>query len=209
MNHIFCNGNTKKALGCPTKTASSTIEAALSPTPLHRIWNPCALLTHERLILKNFEFAVLVRNPVDWYVSGYRYALWNEALLYKTANFTQHLLNINEALNIDRFDHIDLKYGLMWLNHCVVDPVLSAKHIGITPIKYIQIESNLELHVSEWLDVDFKMPSPHNTNTFVHYPKLTDTDKNLIKDLSSSWAKEAGYDIDKCISEYEAKVNTL
>lgn len=208
MIQIIYNRKTKKALFCPLKTASSSLQESVGG--LLPFIDLSSLNPNVWLWLQHYEIASLVRDPVDWYVSGYRYSHQNINLKHRSDTFYNHLQDVKTVLENDNPNPFPKNkiFHLTWINHCVKNPIMQLKSIGLNATHFIKIENNLKKQVCDWLDTD--LPLKHlNCSVGLDFPIIGDNECKLLQELSSTWAETAGYNIETSIEQYKAKVNTL
>lgn len=195
----------------PAKTGSSTIERMFQ-----RRWNwdnvflgkpitdPKLLLQdyiYEPL-LRSFKIFVIVRNPFNWIISGFRWMQYQN-LTDKTHpwypdTLTDHLIAMKNASIADGY----------WQQHCLFQPAefIRREH------HYIKLENfkTFLLYLDRHCDSDYDKADNYNINKndFVPYPDVNDFEKNLILELTRKSAILTNYNIEQSIDKYRQRYNS-
>ena len=169
------------------------------------------------LIFENNIVWAVVRDPVEWYVSGWRYAVSHLIAEAKEMNynlgFEDHLtycLTQQEQIKItgrmyNQFDR-----------HTWYNPYLQCTNISNKINKIIKLENQERFNQVIGFFSDGKSPgAPKNVNdgekarrhgkAYVPKPKLTDKSIQLLHSLDN-WSMSAGYNLNESITKY---INTL
>jgi|TARA_B110000503_G_C7031032_1_gene363988 hypothetical protein len=203
----------------PNKCASTTLQSTI---PNNRI----ILGNHlnSQHLSADLVWHVVVRDPVAWYVSGYRYSaahLVNQAreMNYKPDSFESHLeycISQRDALLDAQPSQFDIH---TWFNP--VDQtarLLKKHHLPITRVnKYIKLENQARF---EKIIVNFADGNPVKTANVtsekitykpfarsIAYPTLNDRSIDLIKQLDN-WSYRCGYNLEHSIESYSNVVHT-
>jgi hypothetical protein len=174
----------------------------------------------DKQTVKNFysdeRVYCLVRDPVEWYVSGWRYA---------SSHFIKECLESNYQNNFD--NHLELCLDLQnnyngeqpsqFSVHCWYDPIAQGNRWGNGIDEIVQIENQTKFNMvmrmfgandpikkrnvysKEMID------SRRKGKPYFDKPKLSKHTIKLLKEICK-WDKTAGYDLDQSIKKY---INTL
>jgi len=196
-------------LVAPNKCASSYA--------LHII--PKSFVTDKQTVKKfysNETVYCLVRDPVEWYISGWRYA---------ASHFIQECLESNYQNNFD--NHLELCLDLQnnyngeqptqFDVHCWYDPITQGNRWGNGIDKIVQIENQVEFNMLmrlfgagdpiEKRNVYSKqmIDSRRKGKSYFDKPKLSKHTVKLLKSICK-WDKAAGYNLNQSIQNY---INTV
>jgi len=126
-----------------------------------------------------YKKSLVVRDPVQWLVSGYRFqcSLVNRKSPDYPKSFYTHLKRVKN----------DDKSDLFWSDHCSVMP----DQYYFTDCKIIKLE---EIELKHQVNVTPKR---------VPYPKLSNKCVKLIKEITQEYCHIFDYDIEKSIKYYK------
>ena len=200
----------------PNKCASSTVEASCKK---YQITNSIQSYNVARRILSRPEVTVYctTRNPVDYFVSGYRYLKETKgagAYVPIKKDFLSHLEMCREQKEIQSHQWISLI------------PPYFASHAWWGPHRTIKQELLYQGNV-EWV----KLEQPHAVETLIkqiwnidipqHKVRINTTDRSryvrrpltdreveLIAELED-WSHLCGYDVYECADNFNRKLNTV
>tara|TARA_R110000868_G_scaffold172432_1_gene408309 strand:+ start:2486 stop:3187 length:702 start_codon:yes stop_codon:yes gene_type:complete len=216
-----------KILIAPNKCASTWVETVLQKD---QFLDRQAASKHSRNAdTRNY---LLVRDPVEWYVSGYRYCSWfmleaaeTNAVNLHMNSFEQHLELCFQRAWLASSGHMEILRSFDW--HAWINPLYSAQgrfhNVGqlrnssgnmshdVKPIKiheHVKIEDTPRL--TELLR-EFALPRANeaalktksNVSSYSR-PQLSDRSKDLIKALDD-WSATFGYDVHQSIEDYNTK----
>lgn len=158
----------------------------------------------------------IIRDPVSWYLSGYRY---NESIktysphkwkFHTSGSFTDHLKQVKSYYpltknNLDNNIHIDDKY--YWVMHCVLHPMHMYKSVSDKINKRIEFIKFENIHAF-CRTKDIKLPKKHiNDISDIPWPQLTTEDEDILEELYSYWPDQGHYNFQNCLNTYKEKVN--
>lgn len=205
---IYLHNESKVIVIAPAKTGSSTIERMLHTRSRwshvflgKRITDPKHILLDymDPHFLKTHKVLLIVRNPFDWLISGFRWI--------------QHTSNLNDTLYPDTLrDHLiavknDLVRCEHWRTHCYFQPA----DFYNDNFKIIKLEkfNHLTKYLKQRCNDDFeKLPDYDiNHNSYVPYPEIGEFEKNLIIELTRKAAIITNYNIEESIEIYRKKYN--
>lgn len=187
----------------------STYAQSLIPKQYHR--NKNDLSKHNCIVW------AVVRDPVEWYISGWRYAVSHLIAEAKAMNYN---LNFNDHLEYclcqkTQVSEINRNYN-QFDRHTWYSPLLQCKHISNKIDKIIKIENQIRFNQVMKFFSDGKNPeNPKNVNNgdkaqrngrnYTPRPKLDEHAIKLLHELDD-WSNNAGYVLSKSIQNY---INTL
>jgi hypothetical protein len=187
----------------------STYAQTLIPKKYHKNKND--------LVLKNSVVWAIVRDPVEWYVSGWRYAVSHLIAEAKDMNYN---LNFQEHLEYCTLQKTQVCFTNRQYNqfdrHTWYNPYLQCQDISSSINKIIKIENQERFNQVIKFFSDGKDPeTPKNVNdgekaqrngkTYISKPKLNESCIKLLHQLDD-WSFLVGYNLTKSIQNY---INTL
>lgn len=139
---------------------------------------------------RNFEdytHYVIVRHPVDWLVSGFRFLQsfkQNRKLFQYHTNFYKHLKDVKK----EREQNTTV-FNLFWSDHCSVMPDRYCDKNALPR----QIEK-LDDFLKE-LNIDADIPVLNKTSSHIPYPAINNSSRELLKDICLEYCEKYGYTI--------------
>lgn len=207
---IYFHTSTQHILMAPAKSGSSTLEQMLQKEYYwdniflgKPVTDPQNLLLDyiDPWYIKNSRVFVIVRNPVDWIISGFRYMQYQNIVdpshVPYPNNLKDHLISIKNNLIEDPF----------WKLHCLHQPADFLR----TGYRFFKLEDfKLVLrYLDKNCNSEYRKLDNYNVNknNSIPYPVIGDFEKSVILDLTRKAAILTGYDIEKSIEDYRAKYN--
>jgi hypothetical protein len=201
---IYISTKHEHILLIPCKTGSSSVNAMLR---MHESWE-CIFIgkkvTNPKTILddyiemdwfSHYTTVLLIRDPIDWIISGYRYMQKDKRKISKNypTIFNEHLLSI---LN----DKVDCEH---WKRHCCYQPLdyYNDNYIFFkleefeTFKKYLDINCNSDY--IKYKDYHF------NKNQEIEYPQIKHNDISLLYKIANKHNMIGKYDLSKTINRYQ------
>lgn len=165
-----------------------------------RIWNQWGW--------ENLEWYGVIRNPVNWFISGYVYSQ-STYLGNRKSPFDLHLKHIIYTRDYVKF-HAKLppKVTEYWFDHCVATPDKQIKSTGLNIKSYLKLED--ENFNDIILDLFGSGLPEQNKGSTDYLPRISNETVELLRQLD--YGKGFGYDLDTYIEKYNKKlkeINTL
>lgn len=216
MTAIIVNHANKKGIIAPCKCGSAAFENYLITIQDDNAWEgynvsmdlPLAHLAIKEYKFSDYEFVGIIRDPVEWYVSGFRFVQKMIATDKSTKKldkewkfpntFTEHLLLVKHL------HETSMEYEPWWKDHCFVNPTMHfPKNIRMFDIKdWISIEFWLKTFWSTWHPFHII----NQTENTIPYPTLDNDSIFLLKQLHRRyWNIQHLYNIDQSIQQYVKK----
>ena len=226
MTEIYVNHLHKKGIIIPCKCGSSAFGnmlfmQAYGSGKRNRHWEQFQTRQEQRLAkdvitsnnLSNYDFIGIARNPVDWYISGFRFVQQciKDGVLTEPHNywhfptvFRQHL-ELVDKLHTSEIN--DGEYDEWWLDHCMLNP-------------YMHFTENTQVidlgdwnKIRQWFDTFYKLKHEfaivNKTSDTIPYPVLDYNEIFLLRKLHSNFWHlpkiPSIYNIDKSIKNYILK----
>lgn len=165
-----------------------------------------------------------VRDPVEWYVSGWRMCV---SSILACVRETGYNLTWEEHLELCYREHEEYFSTQSWNGsqpsqfgvHCWFNPVCQGYRGGGGRVsQWVKIENKKRFN--KILKLFDSVPKDEKVNVYslknvkarrpgkMYYDKPVLTKKSiyLLQKLATAWSKEAGYDLDQCIENY---INTI
>ena len=158
----------------------------------------------------------LVRDPVEWYISGWRYAASHLLEQSKSENYTltwdEHLEFCYECVQ-----NWDGKQPDQFGHHCWLNPIAQGTKYTGRIDQVVQIENKKRLwkilKLFDAVPIDEKVNEYTKENVARRRPGKNYYDKPILTKKSikflhklATWSNEAGYNLDTCIKKY---INTI
>lgn len=137
---------------------------------------------------RNFEdytHYVIVRHPVDWLVSGFRFLQsfkQNRKLFKYHTNFYKHLKDVKKERDSD----VTI-FNLFWSDHCSVMPDCYCDESAL-PRKIEDLDNFLIE-----LNIDTPIPVLNKTASHVPYPLINNKCKTIIEDICKDYCNKYDY----------------
>ncbi len=208
---IYINNLKSHLIIAPAKTGSSTVERMFQ-----RRWNwdnvfigktihdPKNLLQDyiEDSLLRTFKVFIIVRNPFDWIISGFRWMQHQNLVDYThewyPSTLTDHLIAMKNDTIKDNY----------WRNHCLFQPADFLRR----EYHYVKLENfkSFLKYLDRTCDSDYDKSDNYNINKnmFVPYPDISDFEKDLILELTRKSAILTNYNIQQSIDNYKQKYDS-
>lgn len=215
MTKIYANHQHKKGLIAPCKCGSSAFGNYLIQIQDDVVWEeysvesdlPYAFQIIEHLKISDYEFVGITRDPVEWYVSGYRFIKKilqtdNDNNMKKEVEFWRYPNTFLEhLLLIEKIHMYNYEYDKYWLDHCFRNPTM---HF---PKNTKLLDLNNETAILNWLNQFWNTWHPfhiiNKTETNYEYPILDYGSITLLKRLYKNyWHEPHLHNIDKSIKQY-------
>lgn len=192
----------------PNKCGSSTIEHMLQTRwDWDNVWigkkitDPAKILDDyiEPASIINFRKILLVRNPFDYIISGFRHIQYENrrgGLFPDT--LTDHLIAIKNFTITDQY----------WIDHCQYQPA-DFYNPGFIIHKLEEWDKFLQ-HMNFYCKKDYNSLEDYQVNKQmrVEYPDVNDFEKQLIIELTRKAAILTKYNIEESIDAYRKKYNS-
>ena len=206
---MYISRDYKHIVMAPSKCGSSTIEQMFQ-TRYHwdnvylgkEISDPANILNQyiDPIFMFNYKKVLLVRNPFDYIISGFRFMLLQNKK-HNTFYFnklTSHLLAIKKNVIKDQF----------WRNHCQHQPADFYNSTFV--IHKLEKFDKFLNYLNKNCKKDYNLlPSYHiHRQKHIPYPEINEVDENLILELTKKAADLTGYNIPKSIENYKKKYNS-
>lgn len=184
---------------CASVTVGSVLNYAQVPTP-----EIAQIFANRRSV----QVWATTRNPVDYFVSGYRYlyhAQDDDTPVQRT--FSDHLL-----FCVDQAAEFTEHYPGYFAGHAWWGPLRTVRlDWGIDkPVNWIKLEdpNSLWLHMRKLYNIHMDRSLKLNTSPKTPPIEFTDTVIDLIKQLEN-WSEECDYDIESRAETLSRTINTV
>lgn len=153
-------------------------------------------------LIKKCKVFVIVRNPLDWIISGFRWIQYQNIVDRTHGGYpialTDHLIAIKNVLVEDPY----------WKMHCLHQPSEYLRR----EYKYVKLENFKTFinYLDNCCDSKYDKLSNYNVNknSFVPYPDINDFEENLILELTRKAAILTNYNVEESIKQYRQKYNS-
>jgi hypothetical protein len=205
---IYIHNHYKYIIMAPAKTGSSTIQRMLQ-TRIDwdniflgkKITDPQNLLLDylDSYYLQSHKVIVMVRNPFDWFISGFRWMQFQNA-----THSTLYPDTLKDHLIAVKNNSVECGY---WQEHCLYQPAdFYRREYG-----YWKLENfpSFVKFLKRQCGGDFNEYSNYNINQNIHvpFPEVGDFEANLILELSRRAAILTNYNVEESIKNYREKYN--
>lgn len=199
----------KKFIVAPNKTGSVTIETIGNYHLDRSIWKTTKLSYWQpahSIAWKNFESAIMIRNPIDWHASGYAFSRTGR-IGRPSDSFEKHLRRVITVRDyIKKTGHVrkqDLVDPL-WVSHCVINPADILDTMPNRPSTYIKLEyDRRDKQLERFFEDNIKV-NHTNKSSLQLLPKLDNITIGLLETLY--YGEQFGYNIKTDIERYNLRI---